>query len=245
VSGTDDRTADLELSVVLPVHNEAPSLPSLWRELTAALGEGGWPAEVIFVDDGSTDGGDRFLRDLCARDPRVRLVRLQGNHGLSAAMDAGLRRARGRVVVTMDSDLQNDPRDIGTLLAALEGWDAVTGWRRDRHDPWLKRLSSRIANAVRNLVMQDTVRDSACSLRALRRPCLDDLPRFRGFHRFIPNLLRLAGRRVLEVPVHHRPRRHGVSHYGLRNRVWTASGDLLAVRWMKARQLRYQAEEER
>ena len=245
MSGAGDDTADLDLSVVLPVHNEAESLPLLWQELADVLARGGWSAEVIFVDDGSTDGSGAFLRALCARDPRVRLVRLQGNHGLSAAMDAGLRRARGQVIVTMDSDLQNDPRDIDTLLAALEGWDAVTGWRRDRHDSWLKRMSSRIGNSVRNLVMRDTVRDSACSLRAMRRHCLADLPRFRGFHRFIPNLLRLAGHRVLEVPVNHRPRRHGVSHYGVRNRVWTASQDLLAVRWMKAHRLRYDAEEER
>jgi dolichol-phosphate mannosyltransferase len=240
-----DGTTAPELSVVLPVHNEAASLPTLWQELVEALAKGGWSAEVIFVDDGSTDGGDAFVRELCARDARVRLVRLRGNHGLSAAMDAGLRRARGRIVVTMDSDLQNDPRDIATLLAALDGWDAVTGWRHERHDSWLKRVSSRLGNAVRNIVMQDTVQDSACSLRAVRRHCLPDLPRFRGFHRFIPNLLRLAGHRVLEVPVNHRPRRHGISHYGVRNRAWKASCDLLAVRWMKARRLRYEAEEER
>ncbi len=244
MSGAGGETAGLELSIILPVHNEAGSLPSLWQELADALENGGWSAEVIFVDDGSTDGGDAILRALCARDPRVRLLRLAGNHGLSAAMDAGLRHARGRIVVTMDSDLQNDPRDIAALVAGLDSWDAVTGWRRDRHDSWVKRMSSRIANTVRNVVMQDRVRDSACSLRAMRRHCLPDLPRFRGFHRFIPNLLRLAGHRVLEVPVNHRARRFGVSHYGVRNRAWTAFQDLLAVRWMKARRLRYEATEE-
>jgi len=244
MSPADHETEGPDLSVVLPVHNEAGSLPTLWEELTDVLAKGGWTAEVVFVDDGSSDDGLAFMRGLCAHDPRVRLVRLDGNHGLSAAMDAGLRRARGRIVVTMDSDLQNDPRDIATLLGAMEGWDAVTGWRRDRHDPWLKRLSSRVANAARNAVMQDTVRDSACSLRAMRRDCLPDLPRFRGFHRFIPNLLRLTGHRVLEVEVNHRPRRFGVSHYGVRNRLWTASLDLLAVRWMKARQLRYEIDRE-
>jgi len=236
--------AGLDLSIILPVHNEAESLPSLWGELADAIAKGCWSTEVIFVDDGSTDGGAAIIRSLCARDPRVRLLRLDKNHGLSAAMDAGLRHARGRVVVTMDSDLQNDPRDIATLLAGLDGWDAVTGWRRDRHDTWLKRMSSRIANGIRNIVMQDSVRDSACSLRAMRRHCLPDLPRFRGFHRFIPNLLRLAGHRVLEVPVHHRARQFGVSHYGVRNRALIAFQDLLAVRWMKVRQLRYEAHEE-
>jgi glycosyltransferase involved in cell wall biosynthesis len=239
-----DGAPTVDLSVILPVHNEAESLPYLWQELDAILGKGGWVAEAIFVDDASTDGGDVFIRELCARDPRVRLVRLAANRGLSAAMDAGLQRARGRIVVTMDSDLQNDPADIPALIASLDTWDAVTGWRRDRHDPWLKRLSSRIANGVRNTVMQDAVRDSACSLRAMHRRCLVDLPRFRGFHRFIPNLLRLAGHRVLEMPVNHRPRRFGASHYGVRNRAWAASQDLLGVRWMKARRLQYEAKEE-
>lgn len=244
MSGTAGGPSGVDLSVILPVHNEAESLPHLWQELDTALDKGGWTAEVIFVDDASTDGGDAIIRALCARNPRVRLVRLGANRGLSAAMDAGLRRARGRIIVTMDSDLQNDPADIPALVAQLDAWDAVTGWRRDRHDPWLKRVSSRIANAVRNQVMQDTVRDSACSLRAMHRRCLLDLPRFRGFHRFIPTLLRLAGHRVLEVPVNHRPRRFGASHYGVRNRAWAASQDLLAVRWMKSRRLQYEAKEE-
>jgi glycosyltransferase involved in cell wall biosynthesis len=244
VRGSGDGTTGIDLSVILPVHNEARSLPILWEEVTAALAAHGGSAEVIFVDDGSTDGGDGIIRVLCARDARVRLVRLAANSGLSAAMDAGLRRARGRIIVTLDSDLQNDPRDIVTLVSRLDGWDAVTGWRRDRHDPWLKRLSSRVANAVRNRVLGDTVRDSACSLRAMHRHCLPDLPRFRGFHRFVPSLLRLAGYRVLEVPVNHRFRRFGASHYGLRNRALAASEDLLAVRWMKARRLRYEATEE-
>jgi len=244
MSGAGGGMGEPDLSVVLPLHNEAESLPLLWQELTAALEREGWDAEVIFVDDGSTDDSGAVLRSLQARDARVRIVQLTANHGLSAAMDAGLRRARGRIVVTMDSDLQNDPADIAALVAELGGCDAATGWRRDRQDPWLKRVSSLIANAVRNSVLQDRVRDSACTFRAMHRRCLADLPRFQGFHRFIPNLLRLAGHRVIEVPVHHRPRRFGASHYGIRNRLWTASHDLLALRWMKTRQLRYEAKED-
>lgn len=244
MSDPGNGMADPDLSVVLPVHDEAESLPLLWQELTVALEKGGWAAEVIFVDDGSTDGSGAVLRALQARDARIRLVHLTANHGLSAAMDAGLRRARGRIVVTMDSDLQNDPGDIPTLVSELGGCDAATGWRRDRQDPWLKRVSSSIANAVRNAVLRDRVRDSACTFRAMHRRCLPDLPRFQGFHRFIPNLLRLAGHRVVEVPVHHRPRRFGASHYGIRNRLWTTSHDLLALRWMKLRQLQYEAKED-
>jgi len=233
-----------ELSIILPAYNEAESLPQVWSELAAVLGEVGRSAEVIFVDDGSTDATADVVRGFRAADPRVRLVRLAANAGLSAALDVGLARARGRIVVTLDSDLQNDPRDIPRMLAALEGYDAVTGWRQRRDDPWLKRVSSRIANAVRNTITRESVHDSACTLRVIRRECLPGLPRFRGFHRFVPTLLRLAGCRVLELPVSHRARRFGVSHYGIRNRVVVAFEDLLAVRWMQSRWLRYDAREE-
>ena len=207
-----------ELSVLLPAFNEAESLPQLWAELGPVLDALGRAAEVIIVDDGSTDATAAVARALHERDARVRLLRLAGNGGLSVALDAGFSRARGRIVVTMDSDLQNDPRDIPRLLARLDGYDAVTGWRQRRDDPWLKRASSRVANAVRNAITREDVRDSACTLRVMRRGCLGCLPRFRGFHRFVPTLLRMAGCRVLELPVSHRARRFGVSHYGIRNR---------------------------
>ncbi len=233
-----------ELSVLLPAFNEAESLPQVWSELGGVLDAMARPAEVIFVDDGSVDATPQIVRGIRTADARVRMVRLAANAGLSAALDAGFGRARGRIVVTMDSDLQNDPRDIPRMLAALEGYDAVTGWRQRRADPWLKRASSRVANAVRNAITREHVRDSACTLRVFRRGCLPCLPRFRGFHRFVPTLLRLAGCRVLELPVNHRARRFGVSHYGIRNRAVVAFEDLLAVRWMQDRWLRYDASEE-
>jgi glycosyltransferase involved in cell wall biosynthesis len=233
-----------ELSVILPAFNEAESLPQIWAELGPVLDAIGRSAEVIFVDDGSVDATPEIVRGLQKTDARVRMIRLAANAGLSAALDAGFARALGRIIVTLDSDLQNDPRDIPRMLAALEGHDAVTGWRQRRDDPWLKRASSRIANAVRNRVTREHVRDSACTLRVIRRDCLPCLPRFRGFHRFVPTLLRLAGCRVLELPVNHRARRFGVSHYGIRNRALVAFEDLLAVRWMQDRWLRYDASEE-
>ncbi|MGH7412602.1 MAG: glycosyltransferase family 2 protein [Candidatus Rokuibacteriota bacterium] len=233
-----------ELSVLLPVFNEAESLPAVWTELGPVLDALGRSAEVIVVDDGSTDATPAIARALHAADARVRLVRLATNRGLSAALDAGFERARGRIVVTMDSDLQNDPGDIPRMLAHLDGYDAVTGWRRRRDDPWLKRASSRVANAVRNAITGEDVHDSGCTLRVMRRGCLVCLPRFRGFHRFVPTLLRMAGCRVLELPVGHRARRFGVSHYGIRNRALVAFEDLLAVRWMQSRRLRYDASEE-
>jgi len=233
-----------ELSVLLPAFNEAESLPQLWSELGPVLDALGRATEVIIVDDGSTDATPVVARALHARDARVRLLRLAGNSGLSAALDAGFARARGRIVVTLDSDLQNDPRDIPRMLAHLDGYDAVTGWRQRRDDPWLKSVSSRVANAVRNAITREDVHDSACTLRVMRSGCLEGLPRFRGFHRFVPTLLRMAGCRVLELPVSHRARRFGVSHYGIRNRALVAFEDLLAVRWMQSRRLRYEASEE-
>jgi glycosyltransferase involved in cell wall biosynthesis len=233
-----------ELSVLLPAFNEAESLPQVWAELGVVLDTLARTAEVIFVDDGSQDATPEIVRGMRAGDPRVRLIRLAANAGLSAALDAGFSRARGRIIVTMDSDLQNDPRDIPRMLASLDGYDAVTGWRQRRDDPWLKRVSSRVANAVRNAVTREHVHDSACTLRVIRRGCLAGLPRFRGFHRFVPTLLRLSGCRVLELPVGHRARRFGVSHYGIRNRALVAFEDLLAVRWMQDRWLRYDGSEE-
>ncbi len=233
-----------ELTVVLPAFNEEESLPQVWSEVSGVLDALGRSAEVIFVDDGSADATPDIVRSFRAADSRVRLIRLAANAGLSAALDAGFARARGRIVITLDSDLQNDPRDIPRMLDALEGYDAVTGWRQRRDDPWLKRISSRIANGVRNAVTRESVHDSACTLRVLRHGCLSCLPRFRGFHRFVPTLLRMAGCRVLELPVGHRARRFGVSHYGIRNRAFVAFEDLLAVRWMQDRRLRYDATEE-
>jgi len=227
------------LSVILPVHNEGESLAVLWPELQEVLDGIDAPAEVLFVDDGSTDDSVAVVQGLARRDPRIRLLRLAANYGLTTAFHAGFRAARGQIVVTMDADLQSDPRDIPMLLQHLEGYDAATGWRQDRRDPWSKRASSRVANAIRNLVSGDRVRDSACSLRVMRRACLGALPPYHGMHRFVPTLLRMAGYRVVEVPVHHRPRRFGRSKFTARSRAVRAFVDLLAVCWMARRQLRY------
>jgi dolichol-phosphate mannosyltransferase len=235
-----------ELSIVLPVYNEEESLPPLWQEIRDALDPTGLQYEVIFVDDGSRDRSAEIVREFRRRDPRVRLIKLKSNAGETAATDAGLKAVRGGRVVVMDADLQNDPRDIPAMLAHLDQWDAVTGWRVNRAagDSWVRRLSSRIANRVRNRLSQETIHDSGCTFRAFRRECLRDLVLYRGLHRFIPTLLRMRGFRVLEVPVNHRPRRFGTSKYGIGNRALRAFIDLLAVRWMKDRQLRYEIAEE-
>lgn len=237
-------TPGLDLSVVIPTFNEEENLSILWPELRAVLDGLGLRYEVIFVDDGSQDRSAEIIREFHQQDSRVRLVRLKVNSGETAATDAGLRAARGRHVVTMDADLQNDPHDIPTLLSQLDRWDAATGWRVKRDDPWTKRIASRIANRIRNTLSQDDIRDSGCTFRAFRRECLGALVLYRGFHRFIPTLLRMQGYRVVEVPVNHRPRRFGQTKYGIWNRAVSALKDLLVVRWMKDRQLRYQVAED-
>ena len=236
----------VDLSIVIPVYNEEENLPLLWPEIRDVLGPTGLRYEVIFVDDGSRDRSAEIVRGFREADPRVRLVRLKANAGETAATDAGFKSVRGRLVVSMDADLQNDPHDIPGMLKHLEQWDAVTGWRVNRGDgdSRVRRISSRVANRVRNALSEETIQDSGCTFRAFRRECLADLVLYKGFHRFIPTLLRMRGFRVLEVPVNHRPRRFGESKYGIGNRVFKAFGDLLVVRWMKDRLLRYEVAED-
>jgi dolichol-phosphate mannosyltransferase len=236
-------TSEPALSIVVPVYDEVDNLPQLWDEIELTLGRIGLSAEVIFVDDASTDASADVIRRLMAQDARVRLVTLDPHAGLTAAFHAGFGAARGRIVATLDSDLQNDPRDLVPLLAALDHADAAVGWRQKRNDPWMKRISSRIANAVRNRLTREEVHDSACSLRVMRRECASAVPPYNGMHRFVPTLLRRAGYCVVEVPVHHRPRRFGRSKFGIRNRALRGFVDLLAVRWMLQRALRYRARE--
>ena len=235
-----------DLSVVIPVYNEEENLPVLWPELRGVLDPLQVSYEVIFVDDGSKDRSGEIVRAFREADPRVRLVRLKQNAGETAATDAGFKATRGQRVVVMDADLQNDPRDIPRMLRELDQWDVVTGWRvkRGDGDSVVRRVSSRVANHVRNRLSDETIQDSGCTFRAFRRECLRGLVLYRGFHRFIPTLLRMRGYRVLEIPVNHRPRRFGQSKYGVMNRAFVAFVDLLVVRWMKARLLRYEVEED-
>ena len=232
------------VSIVLPVYNERDSLPVLWTELEPVLKQCPGTVEVLIVDDGSSDGSADIARDLTHADPRVRLVRLAANAGLTAALLAGFAAARGEHVVTMDSDLQYDPADIPRLLALLDRYDAALGYRGRRDDPWLKRLSSRIANSVRRAVLGDDIRDSACTLRAMRRQCMAAIAPYHGMHRFVPTLLGQAGFRTIEVEVSHRPRRHGTSKYGVRNRALRGFVDLLAVRWLRSRRVAYTVAED-
>ncbi|KAB2963241.1 MAG: glycosyltransferase family 2 protein [Thermoanaerobaculia bacterium] len=225
-----------DISLVVPLYNEEENLPELAREIRAAMTGTGRTWELLFVDDGSTDGSLAVLRALAAGEPEIRVLRHRRNAGQSAGLDTGFRAARGRVVVTLDADLQNDPADVPRLLAELErGFDVVSGVRVERHDKWTRRISSRIANGVRNWATDERITDVGCSLKAYRREYLEHLPMFTGMHRFLPTLVRWNGARVAELPVRHRPRRHGVAKYGIGNRLFRALADLFAVRWMRRR----------
>jgi dolichol-phosphate mannosyltransferase len=235
-----DPAAPPKLSVVVPAYNEAENLQALLEELEGVLASLPESSEVVVVDDGSTDATAALLAGLQGRYPRLRAVTFLRNAGQSAAFAAGMEAARGEVVVTMDADLQNDPADIPRMLPLLAGADVVCGIRRRRRDSFLRRVSSRVANAVRRAVIHDGVQDTGCSLKLLPRRRVLGLPRFNGMHRFLPALLQWEGCRVAEVAVNHRPRRAGQAKYNLRNRLFRTLVDLLGVRWLHARRLRYE-----
>ncbi len=237
--------AAIELSVVVPVYNEAECVAPLCAALYAVLPGLGRSFEVVLVDDGSSDDTTKLLAAEKERRESLRVVRLKRNCGQSAAMACGFDHARGRVTVTLDADLQNDPADIPGLLAKIDSGecDAVCGWRRKRQDNWLRRISSKIANGVRNKLSGETITDTGCSLKAYKTEYLRKIKMFKGMHRFLPTLLKLEGARVMEVPVGHRPRHAGQAKYGVWNRVFKSFRDLLAVRWMKRRHIDYDAEE--
>ena len=232
-----------ELSIVAPAYEEQDNLRPLHARVVEALPrELDW--ELLIVDDGSRDQSARVLRELCAEDARVRALLLERNLGQSGATLLGLRAARAPLLATMDADLQNDPADLPLLLEALGEHDAAVGYRRVRKDSWTRRASSRVANAVRNWLSGDRVRDTGCALKLFRAEAVRALPWFDGAHRFLPTLLRYHGFAVVEVGVGHHPRRAGRSKYGIWNRAWRTARDLLAVRWLRTRALRFPAVEE-
>jgi dolichol-phosphate mannosyltransferase len=228
------------VSVVVPLYNEEENAPILQAELASALT--GLAHEIIFVDDGSTD---RTVACLTSA-PEIRILQFEKNAGQSAAIYAGANAARGAIVVLIDGDLQNDPADIPRLLAEIErGADLVCGYRAQRKDTLVKRLTSWIANFVRSRFTRDGVRDTGCTLKAMRRECVRTLVPFKGMHRFIPALVKGAGYRLVEIPVNHRVRRFGTSKYGLGNRAVRATVDMFGVRWLLSRQLTYRLKSDR
>jgi glycosyltransferase involved in cell wall biosynthesis len=227
------RSASVYLSIVIPVYNEVENVAPLCEGLLAVLDGMERSAEVIFINDGSTDGTEQRLADAAAADPRVRVINFRRNAGQTAAMMAGIDHARGAVIVPMDGDLQNDPADIPNLVAKLdEGYDVVSGWRRDRQDRFLSRvLPSMIANKIISAMSGVPLNDYGCTLKAYRRETLQGYRLYGEMHRFVPIYARWQGGRLTEVPVNHRPRRFGTSKYGL-ERIIKVVLDLVVVKFL-------------
>ncbi len=230
----------LDVSVVIPVHDEEANVMRLAREIASALSATRWSWECVWVDDGSRDNTLAVITKLCAVDDHHRFVVMERNYGQSAALSAGLEFSRGALIAMIDGDGQNDPADLPDLIDTLTGenLDLVNSFRaRSRFGP-VRRLSSRIANGFRNRMTGENVRDVGCSMRVMRREYLEGIPVFKGMHRFLPTLLRMNGcRRIAEVPVTHRARWAGKSKYGISNRLWVGIADTLAVRWMARRMI--------
>ncbi len=240
----------MELSVVVPVLNEADNVDSLVREIGEAL-DAALSYEIVYVDDGSSDGTLERLRALQQQLPvgRLRVLRHARNYGQSAALHTGVEAARAAWVATLDGDGQNDPADILRLLALRDAPDApadlrlISSLRLKRRDTWLRRMSSKVANAVRQRLLDDRTSDSASGLKLFRRDAFLALPYFDHMHRFLPALMLRGGGEMLTVEVNHRPRRHGESKYGLHNRLWVGIVDLLGVMWLQRRALAPSADE--
>jgi glycosyltransferase involved in cell wall biosynthesis len=233
------------LSLVIPCYNEQENVPTLLQRVEIALAQIGKPFEVILVDDGSTDSTPQLLADAMKRLPWLRVIRMAKNGGQSAAFEAGFQAARGEIIATIDADLQNDPEEIPRLLTLLDEKkvDMITGWRKERQDTAFRRWQSRQANRIRNWITQETVNDSASSLKIYRAPAIKGIKLFRGAHRYFPTLVKMRGGTVFETPVKHSHRFAGTAKYGFRNRAFVGIADLFGVRWMKKRSLNYQAKE--
>jgi glycosyltransferase involved in cell wall biosynthesis len=231
-----------EISLVIPCYNEEGNLRELLKAITAAVEPLQLSYEVIITDDCSSDHSWEILKELAAGDQHVRVQKFTANRGKSAAGWAGMKAARGRYLVTLDADLQNDPRDLPKLLAVLKDYDCANGTRvesRKHGDNFIRIASSRIANWVRNKLSGENISDAGCGYRAFKRECIENLKLFEGMHRFMPTLFKIEGYTVMEVPVSNHPRHAGESKYGVWNRLFASFYDLLAVRWMKRRMFKY------
>ena len=235
------------ISVVIPIKDERDNIPLLINQLCEFFESQpeskSAPFELVFVDDGSTDGGGQLLDKLILKTNVMRVIHLDKNHGQTAAFDAGFRLATGKLIATMDGDLQYDPKDFAKLLPLISRFDLVCGRRAARHDNMVRRWSSTIANQVRNWVVHDGIADTGCSLKVFRRDVIERMPLFKNMHRFFPALAQMYGFTVTEVPVQHFPRAHGMSKYGVGNRLFVGLYDLFAVRWMQNRCLNYRMRE--
>jgi dolichol-phosphate mannosyltransferase len=232
----------LTYSFVVPVNNEAENIPSLLEEINSVILRLPKAGEAVIVDDGSTDSSRALLTEGTKKYSWLRLVFLDKNYGQSAAFHAGIAQAAGEVIITMDADLQNDPADALELLRYYPEYDVVAGVRKNRHDTFIRYLSSKIGNGFRNMLTHETITDTGCSLKVFKASYIKNVPLFNGMHRFYPTLCRMQGATIKEIPVSHRSRLKGRSHYGISNRALRGFFDVLAVRWMTKRVINYGVE---
>ena len=229
----------MELSVVIPVYNEEGNLEQLNTRIHDVLSKLNLAYEIIYVDDGSKDNTNTILEKFSKLDPKVKTITFSKNNGQTAAFDAGFKAATEKYIITIDADLQNWPENIPLLLSQIPAFDVVCGVRTNRKDTCVKLVSSKIANAVRNMITKETITDTGCSLKIFKKDFINKIPMFEGMHRFLPTLCKLYGATVTEVFVDHSPRVAGVSKYNMFNRVFVSLMDCLAVRWMQKRVLDY------
>ncbi|MDQ1300500.1 MAG: hypothetical protein QG637_418, partial [Chloroflexota bacterium] len=234
------------VSVVVPFYNEEENVRLLSERIDAVFAQlPDYDYECLFVNDGSTDGTRAQLDALRVSNTHVRPLHLVRNTGQSAAVVAGMRRARGEYILTLDGDLQNDPCDFPKMLELLQTHDCVCGYRANRHDTWIRKLSSKIGNAAREAALKDGIRDAGCGSKGFRRRCVEYVVPFNGVHRYFAVMMRNGGMTIAECPVTHHPRQHGTSKYGINNRLWRGLYDLFGVRWLKRRYVRIEVEEEK
>ncbi len=226
-----------EISVILPIYNEQGNIETLIQEIVQALNPLNIKFEILGIDDGSNDGSVATLQSLSQKDSRVVTICHHRNFGQSAAMATGFRYAKGNILVTLDADGQNNPADMPKMIELFRSnnYDCVCGVRTKRHDNWIRRASSKIANRIRNTITGDKVTDAGCTFRVIRKSALVEIPMFNGMHRFLPTLLRFKGKVVCEIPIDHRPRTWGTTKYGIRNRAWRGLIDCFGLRWWKSR----------
>jgi len=237
----EENSMNTLVSVVVPFYNEAENVRLLHEKIAAVIDRmPDYAFECLYVNDGSADDTGAEIARVAAKDDRVYPVHLRRNRGQSAAVIAGMRKAQGEYILTLDGDLQNDPCDFPEMLRLLNDYDCVCGVRTNRKDTLVKKLSSRVANYVRNAILHDGIRDSGCGAKGFRRKCVDYFVPFNGAHRFFAVMVRAAGFTIVECPVTHHPRSHGVSKYGIHNRLWRGIYDLMGVAWLRRRYVVYE-----
>jgi glycosyltransferase involved in cell wall biosynthesis len=227
-------------SLIVPLKNEESNIVDLIEEIEPVMQKLRQPWELICVDDGSNDQTRSILLKLSEQKPYLRPLYFKKNYGQSSAFDAGFKAAKGDLIITLDGDRQNDPADIPKLVQLIDSCDLVCGIRQKRQDPWNKKIISKLANAVRRWICEDGVQDTGCSLKVYRRSCLQKIKMYDGMHRFLPALFLIENFKIKETLVNHRERSKGVSKYNFFNRSFNTVADLLAVRWMKKRRLKYE-----